>query len=350
MNRSTARSLLSLTRFGARLAWSRLTGAAYPFLVQLNVTNRCNFRCAYCYGSYFSRDKDELSLAGIKAVITALARAGTIRLNLVGGEPLLREDLGAIIDHAAAHGIMTAMTTNGSLVPARMDVVSRLGSVCFSLDGREEHNDLGRAPGSHRKVMLGLEACAKAGVPVQLSAVLTRHTLGDVDYLVDLAKAHQALVGFTPLISQTREQRTTSHALHPDLQALRHSLDHLCDLKTRGAPILFSRKTYAYCRDWPAPGQDVLPQGLPGFSPIPCRAGTAFCLIDANADLYPCPQLLGRLTVKNVLRDGLPAALAQARAHGCQACSIPCSTEFSLFFGMSPSVILDQIATRRKRS
>ncbi|MDR3641674.1 MAG: radical SAM protein [Humidesulfovibrio sp.] len=332
--------------FARRMARSRLTGASYPFLVQLNVTNRCNYRCAYCYGHYFERSKDEMDLPQILSVIDALAQRGTYRVNFVGGEPLLREDLAEIIRHAKSRGLVTAMTTNGSLVPKRLDVVRELDSVCFSLDGSAEPNDLGRGKGSFQRVQEGLKACHSVNVPVQLSAVLTRHTLDQVDFLAALAAEHHCQVGFTPLISQDREDKTTSHSLFPDSAALAQALDHICHLKRQGAPILFSERAYSYCRDWPAPGQDVLPAGKPGFTPIPCKAGAFFCLVDYNANLYPCPQLVGRFKAKNVLQDGLDASLAHAAAHGCQACSMPCSNEFSLFFGLSPSVLWEQLHSR----
>lgn len=334
--------------FALRLAWARLTGKPRPFLVQLNVTNRCNYRCAYCYNQYFTRPEPDQPLARLTAIVDALAAAGLTRLNLVGGEPLARADLDKLIDHAKSKGILTAMTTNGALVPARMDTVRRLDAVCLSLDGRRESNDLGRGVGSHDRVLAAMEACRAAGVPLQLSAVLTRHTVDDVDYLAELAASFGCLVGFTPLISQDRESRHTGHDLYPSPEELRAALDAIVALKERGAPILFSSRVYRYTRDWPAPNQDVLPQGLPGFTPIPCKAGQCFCLVDVNGDVYPCPQLVGRFSAKNILTHGLQASLARAANHGCQACAIPCSNQFSLFFGWSPGAMLDAWRAARK--
>lgn len=332
-----------LVTFGINLAWSKLTGRSKPFLVQFNVTNRCNYHCGYCYGHYFEREKSDMPLADIKLVMNALAGKGAFRINLVGGEPLVRADIGDIIDHAKHLGIVTAMTTNGALVPSRMDVVKKLDSVCFSLDGRPQSNDLGRGKGSHDKVIAGLEACRTVGVQVQLSAVITRHTVNDLDYLIDVARHYSCSVGFTPLISQEREERSTEHDLHPEHEELVGALARIVELKRSGAPILFSERAYAYCRDWPAQGVDVLPGGMEGLDPIPCLAGTYFCLVDANMDLYPCPQLVGRFKAKNVLTNGLSACLEHAAAHNCMACAIPCSNDFSLLFGLSPAVIKDQL-------
>lgn len=338
-----ARTLPFWTSFGANFIWSKLTGRGQPFLVQLNVTNRCNYHCAYCYGRYFERERKDMFLADVKGVLSALAAKGAFRINLVGGEPLMHPDIGDIIDHANDLGMSTAMTTNGALAPTRMDVLVKLGTVCFSLDGLAKNNDLGRAPGSHDKAIRGLETCKAAGVAVQLSAVLTKHTTNDVDYMVEIAKRYECCVGFTPLISQEREGRRTEHRLHPSREDLTQALSRIIELKRAGAPILFSERAYAHCRDWPCPDTDVLPGGLGGVASIPCLAGAYFCLVDANMDLYPCPQLIGRFKAKNILTDGLDACLEHAARHSCKACSIPCSNDFSLFFGLSPAVVLDQL-------
>ncbi len=55
-------------RFAFRVLWGRMTGKNYPFLVQFNVTNRCNYKCKYCYGTYYKRSHDELDLVQVKSL------------------------------------------------------------------------------------------------------------------------------------------------------------------------------------------------------------------------------------------------------------------------------------------
>lgn len=288
-----------------------------------------------------------MTLSQIMEVIDHLARQGLFRLNLVGGEPLLREDLHEIIAHARKHNILCAMTTNGRLVPKRIDDLKELETVCFSLDGTQENNDRNRVKGSHKAVMEGLAACREHGLPVQLSAVLTRHTVHDVDYLINLARKQRCRVGFTILISQDREDHNTGHDLYPDHKALRQALDRIIQLKNSGAPILFSSVVYEYARDWPA-GNEIIRGNRPEFKTIPCLAGRYFGLIDYNGDVYPCPQLMGMTKPGNVLRDGIENAFCKAADHGCVACSIPCSNEFSRFFNLNPGTVCDIVLSRMK--
>ena len=55
------------------------------------------------------------------AAIDAFREGGMGRASLIGGEPLLHEDVGVIIRHLKARGVHTAMNTNGWLVPDRIE-------------------------------------------------------------------------------------------------------------------------------------------------------------------------------------------------------------------------------------
>lgn len=332
--------------FGMRLLWGRISGKSYPFLVQLNVTNRCNLRCSYCYGSYYGRPSEEMTFDQIREVIDRLHEAGTFRINLVGGEPLLRSDIGEIIAYIRGKKIHCAMTTNGTLVPNKMDAVRRLNLVCFSVDGRPENNDLSRGKGSYLRVLEGLEACRRRGIPVQLSAVITRMTADDVDFMVSLAREFGCRVGFSVLIGARAEGAGGIDGLIPSRGQMIRALKRIVELKRQGGPILFSAKSYQYALDWPDFDREIrFDSLLEGASAIRCQAGKCFCLIDYNGDVYPCPQLLEVFKPGNIFHDGVDVALKRSARHGCKACAIPCSNDFNLFFSLDPAVMTEHLLT-----
>lgn len=336
----------STLKFASRLIFNKLTGSYSPFLVQFSITNRCNLRCNYCYRSYYDRPHEDLSLKDVKEIIDALANAGTFRINLVGGEPLLRNDIGEIVSYIKSKGIECAMTTNGLLVPAKIDTVKMLSSVCFSLDGKKEGNDLNRAKGSYDAVIRALELCKSERITSQISAVLTRHTVRDVDFLVEIAKQYKSLVGFSTLIRQIDQDTNTLGASN---EQMKEALRRIIELKKAGSPILFSKQAYEYALNWPDYQTDLMHRAVDGFKPIKCYAGRFFIIIDYNGDVYPCPQLVGIFRPKNILKDGLDEAIKNSANHRCLACSVPCSNEFSMFFALRPSVLIDQFKRVVKR-
>src|SRR3954469_11256195 len=97
----------------ARFAWARATGKKHPLMVTLSITDRCNFRCEYC--NLPGMDRDEMSTADWLRAIDELADAGMMRVSLRGGEPLVRKDVGVLIERLRERGVNIAMNTNGWL-------------------------------------------------------------------------------------------------------------------------------------------------------------------------------------------------------------------------------------------
>lgn len=339
---------MELLKLIIRLAYAKIAHKTYPFLVQLNITNRCNSKCQYCYAKYYSRSANDLSFEKIKRIIDELEKNWVFRINLLGGEPLLRDDIDDIIQHIKSKHIKAAMTTNGILAPNKMDTIKKLDLVCFSLDGRKENNDKNRGPGMFDKTMAGIEECIKAGVKIQLSSVLSKHTVHDVDYMVDLAQNLGCQVGFTTLTSQVRENCLQEHNMTPEEKDIRNAFKRIIEHIRARRPVLFSRKSYEYALTWPDYSMDVLCGKKPHFKTAKCYAGRYFCIIDYNGDVFPCPQLIGKTNVKNLLKDGFKQAFDASANHNCMACSSPCSNDFNLFFGLVPKVLMDHLFSLKK--
>ncbi len=171
----------------ARFALARATGRKFPLMVTMSLTDRCNFRCDYCELPHMERP--EMSTADWHRAIDELADAGMMRVSLMGGEPLLRKDIGELIDHLKDRGVNVAMNTNGWLFPQRIDVISKLDLVCITLDGPREINDAQRHPGAYDKVLAAIDLAKSRGVQVITMTVMTKGGLDTVDHVLEIAKA-----------------------------------------------------------------------------------------------------------------------------------------------------------------
>ena len=138
----------------------KATGWRAPLNVMLSVTNRCNARCSYC--NIPQRKQTELTTQEIIDLVDLLAERGCLRVGLWGGEPLVRKDIGTIVDRCAAHGLWTTLDTNGYLFPQFADRLKNLSHLMISLDGRQKNHDANREPGSWAKTMAGVR-CAPSG-------------------------------------------------------------------------------------------------------------------------------------------------------------------------------------------
>ena len=137
-----------------RSAWSSVT-----YLVTL----RCNAACRYC--DFPRHAGDELDTQSALRLFRGLRRSGTFRLGLSGGEPLLREDLGALVAGAVAEGFVTSVVTNGILLADRVSDVRAAQFVLTTIEGREQTHDKVRGRGAHAATIAGLLAMRAAGGP-----------------------------------------------------------------------------------------------------------------------------------------------------------------------------------------
>lgn len=94
---------------------------------QLIVTRRCNLSCGYC--TEYDNHSKSIPFPLLRDRIDALHRLGVAQIALLGGEPLMHEDIDRIVSHAD-RASQVSMTTNGFLVGKEM--VQRLNGAGLS--------------------------------------------------------------------------------------------------------------------------------------------------------------------------------------------------------------------------
>jgi len=182
--RKAARQALPVLQLGAR----RVLGRKSPFQITLSLTNRCNFRCDYCHIPL--QERDEMTTVEWLAAIDELRAGGLGRASLIGGEPLVRKDVGEIVRHLKRHGVHTSMNTNGWLVPDRIEEIAELDLACVTLDGPEEIHDRQRHPGSYARVLRALDVLGRRKIAAVTMTVVTPAGIDHVDHVLEVARAH----------------------------------------------------------------------------------------------------------------------------------------------------------------
>ncbi len=331
---------------------NRFLGTRTPFRVQINLLNTCNYHCTYCYADYPERPGKELPTDKIFFILDEAKKAGAMQIGLVGGEPLLRKDFDEIVDRIHEKCMLASVTTNATFARKKIDVMRKMDWIVVSLDGDEAANDPGRGEGTFKRTMDGVEALREAGIPVNFSTVLTKHSIHCIDFMMDLAKRCGGTVDFTTLTSQEREGHAADRSLWPSREEIDTALRKIIDLKKRGEPIGFSAAAYEKTLQWPDFAIEMY-QGKgnnPDFNDVHCRAGRDYMIVDTNGDLYPCPQQLGLIKHGNIFADGFQKAWDIAAGHDCHICPQTCTTDYSMFYGLKPSVVWNQYKNSRKHS
>jgi GTP 3',8-cyclase len=153
--------------------------------LRISVTDRCNFRCVYCMPKeVYGRDhrfldrKELLTFEEIERVARVFVGAGVRKLRITGGEPLVRRDLERLIAQLAGLGVDLTLTTNGSLLRQKAQLLADAGltRVTVSLDSLDDakFRAMNDVDFPVAKVLDGIDAAHEAGLPVKVNAVVKR--------------------------------------------------------------------------------------------------------------------------------------------------------------------------------
>lgn len=105
--------------------------------VDFHVTSDCNQECPYCWGP---QGVEQVDTETASAIVRKVAAIGARRIVFTGGDPLLRDDIGILIETAAVAGLEVALSTSGDQLSR--EFLLRFGSlidlISLPLDGASE--------------------------------------------------------------------------------------------------------------------------------------------------------------------------------------------------------------------
>ena len=185
-------NIKKITHLGISFFAAKIFRRRIPLVVGWAITDRCNQSCSYCGRRH--GDIKEISTQEAFRIIDELSRLGCLRISLTGGEPLMREDIGAIVDRIHKKGIETKINSNGALVRERIDELKNLDILCLSLEGEKDVHDAIRGAGSYDKVIEAAQCARERGIKISFATVLTKRNLDSIDFILAKAKEFDAKV------------------------------------------------------------------------------------------------------------------------------------------------------------
>lgn len=158
-----------------------------PRHVDIDITNRCNLRCAYCY--HFSSEGDveaDLPAEEWLRFFDELGRCAVMDVTLAGGEPFMRPDLLELIDGIIRNRMRFSILSNGTLITdeiaERLAGTGRCDYVQVSIDGScAEVHDSFRGKGSFEKAVSGIRVLQAHGVPVAVRVTIHHKNVHDLE-------------------------------------------------------------------------------------------------------------------------------------------------------------------------
>ena len=324
------------------LTYAKITRKRIPIKVALQITTRCSMRCSYCYVNLnnYKKIKDPTTNEVFR-IIDELYSQGTRWLWFLGGEPMMRDDLGKIIDYAHRKGMFCDMNSNGILINEKnIYIIKKLDGVCISIDGDPESNKYYRGEGTYDKALRAVKLLRKNNIPVRIHSILTKKTYKKLDHLVRLSRSLGISFNFCEVL---KEDSADDHILS-DKESSQFYKKYLFYIKN-GLPIIHSPRTIECLNKWPKKHSNIIyrteADKFPDNSFVKCLSGDLTCFLDLDGRLYSCPRTWN--DGLNYRKVGFKKAWDYLANRKCISCKCVGSYQLHLFLGLDPRSLLHAI-------
>lgn len=281
----------------------------------LAVTYRCNSRCVMCDTWRFPSERDrEIKASDLESL------PSMTRLNITGGEPFLRKDLGDILDVVKKKAKRIVISTNGFLTKQTLEVM-RLHpevGVRVSFDGIGETHDRVRGVAkAHERALETLRALKALGIKdLGMAVTISDQNARDLTPLFDLACEHEVELATAILHNAYYFHKEDNEII--DKKLVEAEIENLMD------QYLLSRHPKNWFRAYFTKGIIEQMYGRPRA--LKCTMATDSFYVDPYGNVRPCNVLdlpFGNLKENDFSRIWSSPEAQKAR-QCVEACDINC--------------------------
>ncbi len=303
-------------------------GKKTPLKVTHYITDRCNLLCDYCYAKKFQKGPNEMTTQQVKDAMKEFSELGTTTWTLIGGEPLVRSDIGEIIDYGKKLGLVVNIVTNASFVPQKLDHVCKVDNVFMSLDGNKEIHDAIRGKGSYDAVVKAIDLIRGRGKPVIINSVVSKENYSYLDKLSDFAKQKGCFINFNP----TYNLGPGSDKFMLSFDEIKYATETIKRLKKDNPHIISSIGTFERSVDFTA-GKVTRYQKH-------CLAGTLYLALSPSGEVGPCFVRLAENGWTSGVKEGWYNAFDKVGDMSKCTCDVHCFYDLNELFGLNPKALM----------
>jgi len=289
-----------------------------PFRIQIDITDRCNFRCPTCTKWHIdsSKNRKELSTYEWRRVFEKVCNIPLLReVTIGGGEPFTRSDIFDILRFAKSNGLYTVVISNGWHVSG--ETIKELAEIgvdrlMVSLNSLKEsiHDQSRGAPGSYQRIMTLIEAWKMNPqmIDLCLANVIMESNCGELSLLAKFVnekgmngiiyqvlapvEAHYPFSRTSKMPKSARDWYANNPLWVRNIRLLREEIQKLISLKKQLVPII---NPFSQLRKFPMYYED--PDAI---RKLPCLGTLSTFYIDPFGDIRLC---YGYPPIGNIMRD-----------------------------------------------
>ena len=222
-----------------------------PYVLVAELTYACPLRCAYCSNPLEVPDRPALTTADWLRVLDEAAELGVVQVHFTGGEPLLRDDLEALVARATELELYSNLITSGMpLAQDRLAGLAAAGLCAFQLSFQAARPGPSAAIAGvdafdhKRQVAAWVKDLA---LPLTVNVVLHRQNLDDIRAILALAEevgADRLELANTQYLGWAHKNRAALMPSRAQLDAARAAADAARDRLRGRMEILFVYPDY----------------------------------------------------------------------------------------------------------
>ena len=313
--------------------WQKLRVYFNRYMPKMNlaITGRCNCKCRHCFNAN-GPAADEMTYDEIIRLLDSACACGINAFTITGGEPLLFERLGDVIEAIYARGMfLFEINTNAMLL--EQPFLDRLRSIHaepvfkISFDGIGYHDWMRGVEGAQKTVLDRISLCVRNGFRVCAQINVNRKNL---DSVYDTLALMESLGVEDSRIIRTSESPrwlTSAEGLTLDVGEY---YDRMLELAVRymSGSHRMQLNIWQYLYLYPESGsycfQPVTAFGQRSYSEdaVLCPGARSMIAVGADGEVYPCMQVSGTmqaagLSLGNVRNGGLRSILTDSEYLKC---------------------------------
>jgi MoaA/NifB/PqqE/SkfB family radical SAM enzyme len=314
-----------------------------PFFLAHAATFGCNSKCRMCtYWQLTPRMREDMSTREVFELLDQAYEFGMRGYYIFGGEPLIRKDIGRIVDYAKEKGFLTTMNTNGSLLASKAASLRNLDFAFVSLDYFNEYHDFIRGrKGSFDDAIRGIRRIREVGnTRVTLVTTISTLNLNAMEPMARLARDLRVGISYNS-VEPTLDFGLTNSADSPNLNLglsriqLRAFYETLLRLKKAGYPLMeteYVLRHFSEGRRWT------------------CHFPKMFVYVSPDKRIYDCTYGYSYDLRKGSFENYFSSVQYRAhvaRAEECNMCVRTCVRGYSYAYDLKPLNLLDLVGDAR---
>jgi MoaA/NifB/PqqE/SkfB family radical SAM enzyme len=303
-----------------------------PLQCSLYVTDRCNLDCSYC--TEYDNSRPHPSVDNLKKWIRKIRELGTMRIALVGGEPLVHPDIVEIVRYCRELGFATSLTTNGFLLTRDLlrDLEDAgLQVMQISVD-RMTPSAITKK--SFKTILPKLDYFRDSKISLHITGVICADTLSESEAVLETGLSRGIPTEVRLVHADPMSRFRVERGSREELEAF---IDSMIERKRRGEMIHTSEAILNYQRS-------LLRKEHVEWT---CMAGYKLFFVSAQGKFWICSMVHTDKDIMDVTLDDL---YANNRKKSCQeGCGVYCAVSTSLMVQKPVQVLGKEIVARVKR-